>query len=207
MSGPGQAPTRAAVLELREEQTLVTEAYNFLDEKRLLLAAEIIRQLEHYESLLARMKTLSIEANRFLASAVERHGLQGLTVYPAGRLSQAELETSLSNFMGVKLIDTALHQNSAADLPYTAAYPSLAAEECREVFVDILNLGAVMAGVSGNLHRLGLEYRITERRARALENVILPEIDQSLRQMSGLLEELDMEDAIRARTTFGMHHR
>jgi V/A-type H+/Na+-transporting ATPase subunit D len=207
VSGPGQAPTRAAVLELREELGLVTEAYNFLDEKRLLLAAEIIRQLEYYESLLARMKTLSIEANRLLASAVERHGLQGLTVYPAGRLTQAELETKPSNFMGVKLIETALLKNSAADLPYTAANPSQAAEECRAVFVEIIDLGAVMAGVSGNLHRLGLEYRITERRARALENVILPEIEQSLRQMSGLLEELDMEDAIRARTTFGMHHR
>lgn len=204
MSGPGQAPTRAAVLELREELGLVTEAYNFLDEKRLLLAAEIIRQLEYYESLLARMKTLSIEASSILASAVERHGLQGLTVYPARRLTHAELDTTPSNFMGVKLIETALLRNTTAEMPYAAANPSLVAEECRLAFVEILELGAVMAGVSGNLHRLGQEYRITERRARALENVILPEIEQSLRQMSGLLEELDLEDAIRARTRFGM---
>lgn len=65
----------------------------------------------------------------------------------------------------------------------------------------------MLAGVSGNLHRLGREYKITERRARALENVILPEIDQSLRQMSSLLEEQDLEDAIRARTTFGMRNK
>ena len=44
--GPEQAPTRAAVLELRAERIVVEEAYDFLDEKRLLLAAELLRQVE-----------------------------------------------------------------------------------------------------------------------------------------------------------------
>jgi len=57
----------------------------------------------------------------------------------------------------------------------------------------------VLAGLSGNLHRLLEEYRLTERRARALENIILPEIEQSLNEMNGYLEEVDLEDAIRAR--------
>ena len=48
-------------------------------------------------------------------------------------------------------------------------------------------------------HRLLAEYRLTERRARALENVILPEIEQSLNEMNSYLEEADLEDAIRAR--------
>ena len=41
MIGPEQAPTRAAVLELRQERGVVSEAYDFLDEKRLLLAAAL----------------------------------------------------------------------------------------------------------------------------------------------------------------------
>ena len=62
---------------------------------------------------------------------------------------------------------------------------------------------AVAAGVSGNLYRLLREYRLTERRSRALENVILPEIKQSLREMSLHLEELDLEDAIRVHLQSG----
>jgi len=57
----------------------------------------------------------------------------------------------------------------------------------------------MIAGVTGNLYRLLAEYRITERRSRALENIILPEIEQSLREMSSHLEELELEDAIRVR--------
>ena len=63
---------------------------------------------------------------------------------------------------------------------------------------------AVVAGVSGNLYRLLAEYRLTERRSRALENVILPEIDQALREMSSHLEELDFEDAIRVHLQSGI---
>ena len=43
--------TRIAVMELKDEQQLVREGYELLDEKRLLLAAEIRRQLARHDSL------------------------------------------------------------------------------------------------------------------------------------------------------------
>ena len=46
MTGPEQAPTRAAILALKDERTVVAEAYDFLDEKRLLLAAELLRLMQ-----------------------------------------------------------------------------------------------------------------------------------------------------------------
>jgi len=39
----------------------------------------------------------------------------------------------------------------------------------------------------------------TERRARALENVVLPEIDGSLRFIDEQLDALDQEEAVRVR--------
>lgn len=203
MIGPGQAPTRSAVLELKEEHGVVSEAYDFLDEKRLLLAAEIIRQLETYERLEARLQALNQKAAKHLADTVEQLGLQGLSVYPAPATDEAEFAVSQSNFMGVVLVETDLRLPDWDDRAYCrAANPSNAAEQGRSVFREILQMAAQLAGISGNLHRLSLEYKLTERRARALENVILPEIVQSLKEMSSLLEELDLEDAIRARSKF-----
>ena len=83
MSGPGQAPTRAAVVELKDERVVVNEAYNFLDEKRLLLAAEIIRQIDNYEKVIKAIKKLNIEARKALENAVQRHGLE-----PFGRVQE-----------------------------------------------------------------------------------------------------------------------
>ncbi len=196
-----QAPTRAAVLELRAEQGVVEEAYDFLDEKRLLLAAELLRQLDRYEVLSKAIRETTRAAREQLQAAVQRHGLQGLSVYPSLPLDTVRIETSRRNLMGVTLLETAaaMPEAASASAP-VAAYPSAEADMCREAFRELFALGAELAGISGNLYRLLTAYRSTERRARALENVILPEIEQSLNRMSTYLEEIDMEDAIRART-------
>ena len=196
-----QAPTRAAVLELRAERGVVEEAYDFLDEKRLLLAAELLRQLNRYEALSRDIGEKTGEARETLLAGVQRHGLQGLSVYPPLSLETVRIETSRRNLMGVALQETAAAMPDAASVSAPpAAYPSAEAEACRAVFREVFALGAELAGVSGNLYRLLAAYRATERRARALENVILPEIEQTLSRMSTYLEEVDMEDAIRARS-------
>ena len=67
------------------------------------------------------------------------------------------------------------------------------------MFARLIEQAAALAAVSGNLERLLREYRHTERRARALEDVLLPEIDQSVQQVEAALEDLDREESIRAR--------
>jgi len=191
-------PTRSAVLELKAERVVVSEAYNFLDEKRLLLAAELLRQLAEYERLQQEFEQLRQQAVTALLHAVAQHGLQGLSVYPAAVIKAAHLETETRNFMGVTLTDTRLQlvEDSAAAI---AACPSSEANICKEAFRKLLDLSSRIAGVSGNLYRLLVEYRLTERRARALENVILPEIEETLHVMTTHLEELEFEDAVRVR--------
>jgi V/A-type H+-transporting ATPase subunit D len=193
-----QAPTRAAVLALREERVVVGEAYDFLDEKRLLLAAELLRQLEAYTRLGSRVEALAQAAGRKLAAAVGQHGLEGLGIHPATLLAGAHLALSQRNFMGVTVVESALAEPSTAVVP-APVHPSPEAVQCREAFAELLRQSAVLAGISGNLYRLQAEYRLTERRARALENVIIPEIEEALKVMGTHLEELDFEDAVRVR--------
>lgn len=49
------------------------------------------------------------------------------------------------------------------------------------------------------LRRLGLEYRRTERRARALENVQIPELDLALNFIDEQLAFYNIEEAVRVR--------
>ena len=70
------------------------------------------------------------------------------------------------------------------------------AEACRRAFAAVLAAAATLAAVSGNLERLSLEYRRAVRRARALQDVMLPELDRSIYDIENRLEELEQEDAI-----------
>ena len=203
MSGPVQRITRSAVLELKDEQVVVNEAYIFLDEKRLLLAAELLRQLGLYQQLNNKLDALHAEAKEAMQSAVMFHGLDGLQVYPTAQLQGDAFRQETRNFMGVTLVETVLSTESVEHKRSATTYPSGKADNCRKLFSDIVVRSAELAGLSGNLHRLLTEYRLTERRSRALENVILPEIEQNLREMSLHLEELDLEDAIRVHLQSG----
>lgn len=196
MPGFEKSPTRSAILQLREEQEVVYETYDFLDEKRLLLAAELLRQLNQYESLMQQYELLRVTAEAALVMAVQRHGLHGVQVYPGAYLDAAELNMEKHKYMGVTLYDAKL---SLSVEPESGAicYPSQEAEFCREQFILLTQLAARLSAVSGNMYRLFHEYNRTERRARALENVIIPENNQILREMTTALEELDQEDVLR----------
>ena len=191
MAGPGQAPTRAAVVELKDERVVVNEAYNFLDEKRLLLAAEIIRQIDNYEQVVKAIRKLNIEARKALQNAIQRHGLDGLGVYPPADIEDIEFTRTKMNFMGVTLMTTQLELPELEQAEHCEAInPSSEAVICRRLFSDLLRQSAILSGISGNLQRLSVEYRLTERRSKALENVILPQIEHDLKAMEDLLEEV-----------------
>jgi V/A-type H+-transporting ATPase subunit D len=191
------SPTRAVVLELKDEQKAMHEGYVFLDEKCLLLAGEILRELAHHAELDRTFLAAHRAAIEALRAAIARHGLEGLEVYPPLDQASAAIPRDARSIMGVRLQDAAWRAAGAA--PQPSVQPSPEAEACRRTFVALLAAAAPLAGVSGNLERLSSEYRRSVRRARALQDVLLPELDQSVYRIETRLEELEQEDAVSMR--------
>ncbi len=198
MLSQDRLPTRSTLLELREERQIMQEGYRFLDEKRLLLAAEILRQLTRYEELMAEFKTQQLKTSNYLRAAVGRHGLEGLSLYPSATPTLPPAPRRYS-FLGVKLLETTASENLPLGETAAAEDPSPQARRCAEAFHALLQRAREMAILSGNLHRLIDDYRRTERRARALEDVLLPETNTALRELEERLDDLDQEEAIRVR--------
>jgi V/A-type H+-transporting ATPase subunit D len=187
-------PTRSAVIERKEERHAMHEGYVFLDEKTMLLAGEIVRQLREYEARSRQFADAQVAAVAALAAAITQHGLEGLQVYPPGTLDEAELRVADSSLMGVRLLYAAIAGDALP--PVAPADFSPEAEACRQAFVTLLEQGAALAALSGNLERLYLEYKRASRRARALQDVLLPELDRGIAELETRLEELEQEDAI-----------
>jgi len=190
--------TRVAFLELKDERRLIQEGYELLDEKRVLLAAEILRQLRHLAALRDEQRRLEEDARRALEAAVDVHGFDDVTVLPKHSLETALLRTDVQTFLGLHLIEAAVEEPPASGAP-APQMPTPEARACAEAFLRLLVAQAPIAACVGNLRRLVHEYVRTERRARALENVVLPEIDGSLRFIDEQLDALDQEEAIRVR--------
>jgi len=190
-------PTHSALLELREERRAMEEGYYFLDEKRLVLAAQIMREIAHYEAEKDVFEKLRQEAADSLKAAIMRHGLDGLQVYPVTNLSWKPLILRERLVLGLPLHDVTLDKTTQDEDISAACNPSPEAKYCRIFFSKLVINAATMAGITRNLQRLHLEYHKTAKRARALEDILLPEIDASLEKIEAGLEELDREEVTR----------
>jgi V/A-type H+/Na+-transporting ATPase subunit D len=187
---------RSTALELREERRLVQEGYEFLDEKRMLLAAEILRGLERYQLAHSAWLALHNRASAALVDAAARHGLDGLIVHPASRLEDFRIAQHTRRAMGIGIVDAQAHAAPASPV-LPPVDPSPEARACGASHLDLLREAVPLAALERNLRRLTAEYRRTERRARALENVLMPELEQALRFVEEQLELYELEENVR----------
>lgn len=188
--------TRSALLELVDERYAMAEGYAFLDEKCLLLAGEMLRELKRYEALWGAHERLAQAAENALSAALGRHGLEGLAAYPlAARTADSfELQVTRRSIMGVPLVDATTNLR-----PPRVATPLLRtpeADACAQAHAALLANAVQLAAAGANLERLMHDYQMSSRRARALDGVLLPELGEDIAQMATTLEEQEREDAI-----------
>jgi V/A-type H+-transporting ATPase subunit D len=201
-------PTHSAYLELKAERAGMREGYRFLDEKRLILASEILSALAAFESALARWRAVHREALSALRAAVGRHGLEELSFYPPSLGLNCDPERKTRSVLGVRIERLAggeartrpdPGEADPAAAPAAPVNPSPEAAHCARRFAALPPLAQELAILTGNLERLRVEYIRTARRARALEDVLLPELDDNLQAIDSALEELEREEAVRVR--------
>jgi len=190
--------TRVAFLELKDEQRLVQEGYELLDEKRILLAAEIHRQLLLLRRLRAAWRVAENAAREALVAALDCHGLDELSVYPPRPLSRDRLSLTRRRLLGLELLAARL-EVAPEQLAAAPVNPSPEARNCGRAHLQWLGIAAEFAACCVNLRRLAREYVRTERRARAIENILLPEIASALKLVDEQLESLDQEEIARLR--------
>ncbi|MBK1730747.1 V-type ATP synthase subunit D [Thiococcus pfennigii] len=195
--------THSAYLALREERLGMEEGYRFLDEKRLILAAEILDQLARHERLMGEYRRRAAEARAALAGAVARYGLEGLSLYPASPAPPALGAPTTRSVLGVVLEEV---PEAPGETPEDETGPppspvdaSPEGDAARAAFRALVPLAQRLAVLVGNLERLRREYTRTARRARAMEDVLLPELDEALRTVAAALEEQEREETLRAR--------
>ena len=189
--------TRSVAIAMAEERQAMQEGYVFLDEKCLLLAGAMLRELRRFDAAKGTLRALQSQAAAALAAALRRHGLQGLQCYPATPPDAIKLDFQQRLLLNVPLIDASTRRELVALAE--PAYVSPEAEDCRTTFLGFTQQLAAMAAMSGNLARLYQDYRRSVRRVRALEDVLLPELDGEINEIQTQLDELERDEVLSAR--------
>lgn len=188
-----RSPTRSAYLEIQDELERLGEGYRFLDEKSMLLAHEMLRQLVMIETLDLALSEAETLATGAFDAALARHGLDNLEIYPGWDLADVEPRVTTRAFLGLALQSAVWPEQEEPETPGTWMN-SPEVHACRLHYLKCLQLQFELSLVSSNLLRLEEDYVRTERRARALDQLIMPQMRQSLQQIREKLEEIEQEE-------------
>ena len=111
---------------------------------------------------------------------------------------QGRLVVDAASLMGVRLQQAHWQADVHAQVPPSvAASPELRA--LRVACAALLEAAAPLGAVAGNLERLSQEYRRSVRRARALQDVLLPELEREMAGVESALDEGERQEALAMR--------
>jgi len=183
-------PTRMELTRLKKRLKTAVRGHKLLKDKR----DEMVRRFMIY---IRRDKELREQVEAALGAAMGRFAIAGAQMgtdavseallYPA---RQAVVTTGTKNIMSVDVPTiTYSGETQSADLPYGFAFTS------SELDGAVLDLAAVLpalielAEVEKTCNMLADEIEKTRRRVNALEHVMIPEMESTIRYISMKLEE------------------
>jgi len=186
-------PTKTNLIKTRRTLSFAREGYELLDQKRQILVAELMGMMGRARDLQGQVERRLGESYQALNSAVERMGKSACGQAADAVSLQADISLSSRKVMGVEipLADTSIRD----DPPYysllgTSVWLDIAFLRFRELLPLLARLAQLKVGVL----RLAREVKKTVRRVNSLEKIAIPDQEETIKYIEGVLEEQEREN-------------
>lgn len=193
-------PTRSELLYRRQQIRLADQGKDLLKKKRDALLREFLPIIDETMKLSLRLERATADAQSALALAEAVEGRQVLQSVSFATKGEVQVDISGTHVMGVPIpvirkaetpIKTELERG------YSITGVSARIDQTAEKFEEIVDLMIESADIETRLRRLGEELQKTNRRVNALENVVIPELEEQVKFIFSSLDERAREDHFR----------
>ena len=189
-------PGRQGRLWLSARLGVAERGAELLEQKRRALMTEVQRLAAAEEQSRRTWETAAIDARLWLLRAVLLAGERQLDLTLHNRGRAAEVEVSRGSVMGVIFPDRTMTTASEGGLLLGS---SAAFDRALEAWRTALALGVQAAAAERAHAEVSRQFALTARRQRVIERVWLPTLTAALRDLDLRLDEMERQDAIRAR--------
>ncbi len=186
-------PTRSNLLELRRQLRFALEGFELLDQKRQILALELVRRIERLRQAEREVAQRLALAHEALREASLSSGSAALDRVTLGVPTDHEVRLSEQHLMGLHIPKVNL-QAGEAQIRFGFAGTSPGADLARRRFAEVLPLLANLAELQNAVLLLGRELRRAQRRCNALTKILIPEHRRAIHHVAGALEEREREE-------------
>jgi V/A-type H+-transporting ATPase subunit D len=193
---PGTKTTRMELLALKNRMKLAERGHDLLREKRDSLIMEFFNAIAEIKEAREKVDSTLVEAFSALTQAKMIMGPARVLEFAYASKFEVELNISTRSMMGVRVPVLSVEQSSP-ELPYSLSDSSTKFDVMGEKFKDALKAIVRLAEIESTVKRLASEIERTKRRVSALETVVIPRLDATVRYVKLALEEREREDFVR----------
>jgi V/A-type H+-transporting ATPase subunit D len=184
------------LLALKNRMKLAERGHNLLREKRDSLIMEFFNTISEIKDAREKVDNSLTEAFSALTQAKMIMGPARVIEFAYASKFEADLKISTRSMMGVRVPVLSVEQRSS-ELPYSLSDSSTKFDVMSEKFKEALKAIVRLAEIESTVKRLALEIERTKRRVSALETVVIPRLDATVRFVKLALEEREREDFVR----------
>jgi len=196
MSHVSVAPTKGALITIKDELILAVKAHELLERKREVLINELMRYVHEMREAEERFKEKFTAGLDNFIKARARLGEAGMDLAMDFTVNENALEILHRSVMGVHILELSIQKPAKQPLPGPAgSVPEL--EEAHKAFQEALALLGPYVTRLGSVWRLVNEVKKTQRRVNALENIFIPRYEGIRDFIQAVLEENEREEFFR----------
>ncbi len=186
-------PTKSSLRKLKEDLSFAYEGYDLLNQKREILALEIVRKISVIKALEAEVQQAVGELYAAYRIAAVDMGTDTITLQSCLEPRHYFLNLSHSKLMGLKLLNFHLSPKKLS-APVTLTQTTATYDEAREKSCKALHLFAKYATVNKSVIVLSRELKKVQRRVNALEKIFIPQHEEAKKFITDRIEEMEREE-------------
>lgn len=200
-------PTKSSLRKLKEDLSFAYEGYDLLNQKREILALEIVRKIGAIKALESDFQQAINGLYAAYRIAAVDLGLDITTLQSSLEPRSYFLHTEFTKLMGLKLLNFRLALKDPR-APVTLTQTTASYDEAREKSRKALQFLAQYATMTKSIIMLSRELKKVQRRVNALEKIFIPQHEEAKKYITDRLEEMEREEVfvkklIRQRTSAG----
>lgn len=185
-------PTRMELTNLKRKLVTARRGHKLLKDKRDELMRRFMEQVRENKRLRKKVEDSIREANAHMA--VARSTMRDADVQTALMLPMQEMSVSVGekNVMSVRIpvFETSLKTADEADIyPYGFAFTSMDLDAAVQYISDILPDLMRLAEIEKSCMLMAAEIEKTRRRVNALEHVMIPQYEETIKYITMKLDE------------------
>lgn len=195
----GINPTRMELLKLKDREKLAVKGHSLLKEKRNALIMEFFNILDRVKGSRESVEETLKQAYKDLTAAQIVMGDLAVKKASLSVKESVAIDIDSRSVMGVvvPVIDSEIDQRTMVERGYGFLDTSVKLDEAAKKFEESIKLIIELGEIEKTIMLLAGEIESTKRRVNALEHIIIPKLENTVKYIEMRLEEMERENFVR----------